>query len=234
MSPVLAKPTGKYLYGRSVRATVLFGYVTNKAGFQLQLHVFAKFLIRIDKCLTLKRCVQFITHCALFRVLCLLSSHCLCKFDVGSKSQDSPVGKAMGLRDGRPGFYSRQEQEILLQTLRIPYKDQPVKDVLRLRLLVADFPPRRPGFRPGSGHVRFCDGQKWRWGRFSPRTSVSPANLHSICFTIIFTVTRGWHNRPGVAAVPIASQTKLKKNVLKQQSLFIVRTVRNTYTVWAE
>jgi hypothetical protein len=34
-------------------------------------------------------------------------------------------------------------------------------------------------------------------------------NLHSICFsTIIFTITRGWQNRPGVAAVPIASQTK--------------------------
>jgi hypothetical protein len=55
----------------------------------------------------------------------------------------------------------------------------------------------------------FCDGQKWRWGRFSPRTLVSPANLYSICFfTVIFTITRGWHNRPGVAAVPIASQTK--------------------------
>jgi hypothetical protein len=25
---------------------------------------------------------------------------------------------------------------------------------------------------------------------------------------------QGWHNRPGVAAVPIASQTKLKKNSL--------------------
>jgi hypothetical protein len=35
-------------------------------------------------------------------------------------------------------------------------------------------------------------------------------NLHSICFsTIIFTVTRGWHNRPGVAAVPIASQNQI-------------------------
>jgi hypothetical protein len=52
-------------------------------------------------------------------------------------------------------------------------------------------------------------GQMWRWGRFSPRTSVSPANLHSICFsTIIFIITRGCHNRPGMAAVPIASQTK--------------------------
>jgi hypothetical protein len=65
----------------------------------------------------------------------------------------------------------------------------------------------------GLGHVGFCDGKKRRWGRFSPRTSVSPANLHSICFsTIIFTMTRGWHNTPGVAAVPIASQTKKKKN----------------------
>jgi hypothetical protein len=75
--------------------------------------------------------------------------------------------------------------------------------------LVAGFPPRRPGFKPGSGHVGFCDGQNWRWGRLSPRTSVSLANIHSICFsTIIFTITRGWHNRPGAAAVPIASQTK--------------------------
>jgi hypothetical protein len=71
---------------------------------------------------------------------------------------------------------------------------------------------RRPGFKPGSGHVEFCNGQKWRWGSFSARTSVSPANLHSICFsTNIFTITRGWHNRPGVAAVPIASQTRIKK-----------------------
>jgi hypothetical protein len=60
-----------------------------------------------------------------------------------------------------------------------------------------------------SDHVEFYDAQKWRWGRFSPRTSVSPANLHSICFSIIiFTNTRGWHNKPGVAAMPIASQTK--------------------------
>jgi hypothetical protein len=72
--------------------------------------------------------------------------------------------------------------------------------------------PRRLGFKPGSGHVGFCDGQKWRWGRFSSRVSVSPASLHSICFsTIIFTITRGWHNRPGVAIVPIASQTRIKK-----------------------
>jgi hypothetical protein len=49
----------------------------------------------------------------------------------------------------------------------------------------------------------------------SPRTSGSPANLQSICFsTIIFTITRGWHNRPGAAAVPIASQPN-KKNMAR-------------------
>jgi hypothetical protein len=81
-----------------------------------------------------------------------------------------------------------------------------------LRWLIAGFPPRRPGFKPRSGHVGFCDGQKWCWDRFSPRTSVSSANLHSICFsTIIFTTTRGWHNRPGVAAVPIDSHSRIKK-----------------------
>jgi hypothetical protein len=67
------------------------------------------------------------------------------------------------------------------------------------------------------GHVGFCDGQKWLWGKFSSRTSVFSANLHSICFsTIIVTITRGWHNSPGVAAVPIASQSKLKKKVANE------------------
>jgi hypothetical protein len=73
-----------------------------------------------------------------------------------------------------------------------------------------------------AGHVGFCDGQKWRWGRFSPRTSVSPVNVHSICFsTIIFTITRGWHIRPGVAAVPIASQSRIKKNLMLLWRLLI-------------
>jgi hypothetical protein len=45
-----------------------------------------------------------------------------------------------------------------------------------------------------------------------------PANLHSICFsTIIFTITRGWHNRPRVAAVPIALQ--IKNKIIKKQPL---------------
>jgi hypothetical protein len=49
---------------------------------------------------------------------------------------------------------------------------------------------------------------KWRWCRFyfSEYFGFLSGNLHSICFSaIIFTITRGWHNRPGVAAVPIAS-----------------------------
>jgi hypothetical protein len=79
----------------------------------------------------------------------------------------------------------------------------------------------RPGFESGpprleagSSHVGFCDGQKWRWSRFSPRTSVPPANLHSISFsTIICTITRSWPNRPGVAAVPLASQSRITKKI---------------------
>jgi hypothetical protein len=57
---------------------------------------------------------------------------------------------------------------------------------------------------------------KWRWGRFSPSTSVSPANLHSTNF---FTITLTYHpgliqyNRPVVAAVPKAPRHKLKKKL---------------------
>jgi hypothetical protein len=42
-----------------------------------------------------------------------------------------------------------------------------------------------------------CGGLWWtrrHWGRFSPSTSVSPAN-HSTDFSIII-ITRGWHKRP--------------------------------------
>jgi hypothetical protein len=52
--------------------------------------------------------------------------------------------------------------------------------------LVAGFPPQRSGFASG--------WRKWHWDRFSPSTSVSPAN-HSTNFSIII-ITRGWHNRP--------------------------------------
>jgi hypothetical protein len=83
------------------------------------------------------------------------------------------------------------------------------KIILIIIIIVAGFPPRRPGFKPGSSHVGFVVDKVALGQVFSEDFAVSPANLHSICFsTIIFTITRGWHNRPAVAALPIASQTK--------------------------
>jgi hypothetical protein len=49
-----------------------------------------------------------------------------------------------------------------------------------------------PGSRTGSMWGFWWT--KWHWGRFSPSTSVSPAN-HSTDFSSII-LTRGWHNRP--------------------------------------
>jgi hypothetical protein len=45
-----------------------------------------------------------------------------------------------------------------------------------------------------------CGGQTGTGGRFSPSTSVSPAN-QTTEFSIII-ITRSWHNRPLVTAVP--------------------------------
>jgi hypothetical protein len=124
-------------------------------------------------------------------------------------------GRTLAESDQRSGTPSTSQNANVIENVRKSLKFNEIKIVIAiwtaplLRRLVTGFPLRQPGFKPRSGHVGFCDGQKWRWGRFSPRTSVSLANLHFICFsTIIFTFTQGWHNRPGVAAVPIASQTK--------------------------
>jgi hypothetical protein len=54
----------------------------------------------------------------------------------------------------------------------------------QLKQLVAGFPLWQPGFKPGSSHVGFVV-DKWRWGRFSQSTSISPANLHSTNFSTI-------------------------------------------------
>jgi hypothetical protein len=55
---------------------------------------------------------------------------------------------------------------------------------------------------------------KWRWGRFSLSTSVSPANLHSTnCFTVTLIYHLGLYSRPEVAAVPgDVSPTPLNNN----------------------
>jgi hypothetical protein len=58
--------------------------------------------------------------------------------------------------------------------------------------LVADFPPRRPGFAYGQ-HVGFVV-DKAALGQVFSETSVSLAN-HSTDFSIII-ITRGWNNRP--------------------------------------
>jgi hypothetical protein len=81
-------------------------------------------------------------------------------------------------------------------------------------------PPRRPGFKPGSGHLGFCDGAGFlRELRFP-----LPIYIPSCFSTIIFIITRGWHNRAGVAAVPIASQTNdNKKNTMLQVRMSRVR-----------
>jgi hypothetical protein len=48
-----------------------------------------------------------------------------------------------------------------------------------------------PGLSPGQVRLDFC-WAKWHWGRFSPRTSVSPATLHSTnCSTLTIIYHRG-------------------------------------------
>jgi hypothetical protein len=69
-----------------------------------------------------------------------------------------------------------------------------------IRLTMEIFLPRRPVFEPGYGKWDLW-WPKWRWGKFSPSTSVSPASLHSTKFSIT-TITRGSDNRPTVADVP--------------------------------
>jgi hypothetical protein len=70
------------------------------------------------------------------------------------------------------------------------------------RLSVAGFPPRRPGFELGSGHVDLW-WTKWHWGRFSPSTSVPlPILIPPIAQQSSSSIVRGWYDRPIVAAVP--------------------------------
>jgi hypothetical protein len=67
-----------------------------------------------------------------------------------------------------------------------------------LKRLVSRFQPRRPGFAPGDLAKWDLWWTKWRWGKCSPGTSVSPANLHSTKFSIL-TISQGRYNRPEVA-----------------------------------
>jgi hypothetical protein len=80
---------------------------------------------------------------------------------------------------------------------------------------------------------------KWHWGRFSPSTTASPANLHSTKFSIL-TITRGKYNRPEVADVPSGPsfdstphyanfrQKKIPHNVIQRIK---VEKTRNQYKI---
>jgi hypothetical protein len=62
---------------------------------------------------------------------------------------------------------------------------------------------------------------KWRWGRFSPSTSVSlsifiPSTSSQSPLLIIW----GWYNRPVVAVVPrdpVSPPLRIKKNTVKER-----------------
>jgi hypothetical protein len=62
--------------------------------------------------------------------------------------------------------------------------------MLTLKRLVTGFPPWQLGFTPGSGKWDLW-WTKWRRGRFSPSTSVSPVKtIHSTNFSIIITIQK--------------------------------------------
>jgi hypothetical protein len=51
-------------------------------------------------------------------------------------------------------------------------------------------------FPSAAARVRSRVRTEWHWGRFSPKTSVSSANLHSTNYFIRIIIMRGWYNRP--------------------------------------
>jgi hypothetical protein len=95
--------------------------------------------------------------------------------------------------------FSAFKTTILFLMLQPGSRDSSVGIAMGLGRAVAQavssgLPPRRSGFASGQGMW----GLWWttrQWGSFSPSTSVSLANHHSINFSIII-ITRGWHNRP--------------------------------------
>jgi hypothetical protein len=64
---------------------------------------------------------------------------------------------------------------------------------------------------------------KWRWGRFSPSTSVSPANLHSRNFS---TITVTYH--PGLVQYASSGRsTQSPTAQIKKNKIIIRATVKN-------
>jgi hypothetical protein len=81
--------------------------------------------------------------------------------------------------------------------------DQRAWTVPVLKRLVSGFPPRRPGFEPGSSHVGFVVDKVVLGQVFSEYFSF-PANLYSppISPQSPSPIIWGWYNRAEVAAVP--------------------------------
>jgi hypothetical protein len=70
----------------------------------------------------------------------------------------------------------------------------------KLKRLVAGFPPRRPGFEPGSGQVGFVVDKVAVEQVFSEYVGFPcQSSFHRI---LHLTITRGRYNRPEVADVP--------------------------------
>jgi hypothetical protein len=83
----------------------------------------------------------------------------------------------------------------------------------KLKRLVAGFPPRRPGFEPGSGHVRFVV-HKVALGQVFSEYFGFPcqSSFHQLLQKSPSSIIWGWYNRPEVAAVPSGlSPTPRKK-----------------------
>jgi hypothetical protein len=89
--------------------------------------------------------------------------------------------------------------------------------------LVAGLSPQRPGFDPGSVHMRFVVDKVALRQVFSPRTSVFPCYFHSTGAPLLgkteklFIVITGLHNKPQgcgasvtSAARPFTTKKKIK------------------------
>jgi hypothetical protein len=92
----------------------------------------------------------------------------------------------------------------------------------RLRRLVSGFPQQRTGFDARSGHVEFVVDEV-KLGRFSPSTSVSPANFHSTDYSTLMSSGAGTVVGPVEADVPsglsLNSSHEIKKKFRREALL---------------
>jgi hypothetical protein len=95
-------------------------------------------------------------------------------------------------------------------------------------------PPNRSTNKIGDNNISrsqvwssgICGGQSGAGFRFSPSTSVSPANLHSPnCSQSPSPIIWGWYNRPEVAAIhPTSNKRSSTRKVFCSQAYFQILT----------